>query len=160
MRKLVAPIAIALLALGPAAWAGGSQPKPYKSPEGTIALSHPIFYGDTGTVNTVTAKEFESSCAIPASNGLDAYVFAVPKAYQKIAASVDAVGTDSGPAAYDLDMYFYDKTCKVTGYSNSEGTDESGVFNKGTAYVLVDDYLGDPNVSVHIELHAAETSAY
>nr|MDQ3878712.1 hypothetical protein [Actinomycetota bacterium] len=59
---------------------------------------------------------------------------------------------------YDLDMYFYDKTCKTNGFANSEGTDESGAFPKGTAFVLVDNYLGDPNVSVHIELSPASAS--
>jgi hypothetical protein len=154
MKRLVLPVALVLLAIAPAAWAG-AKPKPYKSPDVTIAVSHPIFYGNTGTVNDVTAKEFESSCATPASNGLDAYVFAVPKPYQKITATVEAIGSDSGPAAYDLDMYFYDKTCKTNGYANATGTDEYGVIPKGTAWILVDNYVGDPNVSVHIELKPA-----
>ncbi|MFN2593673.1 MAG: hypothetical protein ABR579_02145 [Actinomycetota bacterium] len=151
MKKRVLPVALALLMVAPAAWAG-AKPQPYKSAEGTIALSHPIFYGNTGTVNNVTAKEFEQTCAIPASNGVDSYVFAVPKPYQKVTAIVDAIGTDTGPAGYDLDMYFYDKTCKNNGASNVAGVDEEGLLPKGTAYVLVDNYLGDPNVSAHIEL--------
>lgn len=152
MKKSVGAVVVALMAVVPAAWAGGARPQPYKSPEGTIAVPHPILYSNTGSVNDVTAKEFEQNCSIPASNGVDAYVFAVPKAFQKTTAAIEAVGTDTGPGGYDLDMYFYDKTCKNNGAANASGTDEYGVIPKGTAFVLVDNYLGDPNVSVHIEL--------
>ena len=141
------------LALSPqAARAGKKMPKPYKSEEVSIAVAHPIFYGSTQSVNTLTAKEFEARCAIPTSNGLDAYVFEVPAAYQKVVANVEAIGTATGPAGYDLDMFIYDKSCKVTNAFQAEGTDEAGMIPKGSAYVLVHNYLGDPGTKLHITL--------
>jgi hypothetical protein len=147
---LTAALALAL-ALTPVS-AAPKKPKPYKSAEGTLAASHPNFYSASGSVTSVTAKDFENSCAVPQSNGVDALVFAVPKAYQKRLASVTAVGTAATPAGYDLDLYTYDKACKNNGYSNAEGVDEYGYLAKGTAWVLVTNYAGEPGVKVHIEI--------
>jgi hypothetical protein len=154
VRRTMALVLVLLLAamVQPASAGKRKKVKPYKSEEGTIAVAHPLFYDATGSINSVTAKEFEASCATPASNGLDAYVFEVPTAYQSITATVDAIGVPKTPAAYDLDVYMYDKDCAVKGVSNGEGTDESGVMPAGIAWILVDNYLGEPAVSVHIEL--------
>jgi hypothetical protein len=153
-RVLTLGLVLAMAVMVQPAFAGKRKPKvkPYKSEEVTIALSHPVFYGQTGAVNTATAKDFENSCAIPASNGVDAYVFEVPAEYQSISATVKAIGTAATPAGYDLDIYMYDKDCKVKLAANAEGTDEYGVMPPGIAYVLVQNYLGEPNVSFHIEL--------
>jgi hypothetical protein len=153
-RTLFLALALLLGAMVHPAVAGKRKPKvkPYKSEEVTIAVAHPLFYDATGSINSVTAKEFESSCATPSSNGLDAYVFEVPAAYQNITASVKAIGTAKTPAAYDLDVYMYDKDCAVKGVSNGEGTDETGVMPAGISWLLVDNYLGEPAVSLHIEL--------
>ena len=150
-RAIILGLTLALALSTQAAWAG-KKPKPYKSEEVSIAIAHPIFYSTTESVNTVTAKEFEARCAIPASNGLDAYVFEVPAAFQKVAASVEAIGSASGPLGYDLDMFIYDKSCQLTTVFNAEGTDEAGMIPKGTGYVLVQNYLGDPGTKLHIEL--------
>jgi hypothetical protein len=153
-RSMVLALVLVLAALVHPAVAGKKKPKvkPYKSEEVTIAVSHPVFYGNTGSNNSVTAQEFESSCALPSSNGVDAYVFEVPAAYRSITATVKAAGTAQTPAGYDLDVFMYDKDCATTGVSNSEGTDELGVMPAGTAWILVENYLGEPNVSLHIEL--------
>lgn len=153
-RTLALALILLLAAMIQPAAAGKkkSKVKPYKSEEGMIGVAHPLFYDATGSINSVTAKEFESSCATPASNGVDAYVFEVPAAYQSITATVEAIGVPKTPAAYDLDVYMYDKDCAVKAVSNSEGTDESGVMPAGIAWILVDNYLGEPAVSLHIEL--------
>ncbi len=140
------------------AWAGKKKPKPYKSEEVTILVPHPVFYGATGAVNSVTAKEFENrGCATPTTNGLDAFIFEVPKPYQKIVATVEAKrATTSAPTGmYDLDIYLYDVSCKQTLAFNAEGTDESGSIPKGTGWILVHNYLGDPAVRAYIELKPA-----
>lgn len=153
-RAMALGLLVLLVAMIQPATAGKRKPKvkPYKSEEVTVGLAHPVFFGQTGEVNTVTAKEFENSCAIPASNGLDAYIFEVPAAYQTISATVKAVGTAVTPAGYDLDIYMYDKDCNVKIASNVEGTDETGIMPAGISYLLVQNYLGEPNVSFHIEL--------
>ena len=153
-RTIALAVVLLLAAMVQPAVAGKKKPKakPYKSEEVTIAVAHPLFYDATGSINSVTAKEFESSCASPSSNGVDAYVFEVPAAYQNTTAMVKAVGSAKTPAAYDLDVYMYDKDCAVKGASNTEGTDETGVMPAGISWLLVDNYLGEPGVTFHIEL--------
>jgi hypothetical protein len=153
-RTLALVLVLLVAAMVHPAMAGKKKPKvkPYKSEPGTIAVAHPVFYDATGSVNSVTAKEFENTCAIPATNGVDAYVFEVPAAYQSITATVKAIGAAQTPAAYDLDVYMYDKDCAQTAKSNNTGTDESGVMPAGIAWILVDNYLGEPAVSFHVEL--------
>jgi hypothetical protein len=160
-KKLIAlALSLPLLFVGSNALAGKKAPKPYKSEEVTIAVAHPVFYGQSGAVNTVTAKEFENSCAAPASNGLDAYVFEVPKDYQGMPAEISAIGASAGPAGYDLDIYLYDAACKTTLAINAAGTDETGVMPKGTAWILIQNYLGDPGLSAHIELKPYKAPTY
>lgn len=130
-------------------------PKPYVSETITIDIGHPAFHGASGTLLTITAQEFLQSCSIPSSNGLDAYVFEVPEEYLEIDAVIRAVG-DSAPAAgYDLDIYMFDAECSETFFSNSPGTDESGLKPAGTTYVLLHNYQGDP-VDAHYELEVAK----
>jgi len=157
MAKRICALALALLvAVAPYAAAGKKKKKakPYKSEEVTIAVAHPVFYGNSGEVGSVTAQEFENTCAEPASQGLDAWVFEVPGPYRKTQAIVETVGTAGGPAGYDLDMFFYDSECTVLSASQAEGTDETGYAPEGTAWILVHNYLGDPNTSFHIEVKA------
>jgi hypothetical protein len=155
LKKTAAILALALVVgMQPATAAPKKKkkPKPYKSEEVTLGIAHTVVYGNTGSVNSVTAKEFENRCAAPASNGLDAYVFEVPKAYRKIQAFVEAVGSPSQAINYDIDMFLYDANCAVTLAYQAVGNDESGVLAKGTAWVLIHSYEGEPNLSAHIEL--------
>ncbi|MGH2695158.1 MAG: hypothetical protein ACRDJJ_10150 [Actinomycetota bacterium] len=151
-RAVVIGLVLALSLPGYSAWAGKKKPKPYKSEEVTLLLPHPVVYNSTGSVNSITAKEFEARCETPTTNGLDAYVFKVPKPYQKIEAVVEAKG--SATVQYDLDIYLYDKKCTNTLAFNSESADEVGTIPKGTAWVLIHNYLGDPGTTAHIELKA------
>ena len=153
-KTIVLGVVLALALVGPAAHAGKPKAKPYKSEDVSVAVAHPIFFGNTGSINSITAKEFENTCAVPSSNGLDGYVFEVPKQFSKIDAQIDAKGAGPGTAGYDLDIYLYDSTCKPTLAFNSEGTDETGFIPKGTPWVFVHNYLGDPNTTFHIEIKA------
>ena len=146
---------------GPAAGAK-KKPKPYKSEDGIIAVGHTMLYSSTGEVNSITAKEFENSCAIPASNGLDAYVYEVPAAYQKLDMTFKAVG--KAQVAWDLYGFFYDKDCKrLPSAAEAQGavgmSDTSAVMPAGTAYVLIANFAGDP-VTVHYELTAYQAPTY
>jgi hypothetical protein len=137
--------------------AGKKGPKPWKSEEVTLGVPHPLFFGQSGSVNAITAKEFENSCAIPSSNGVDGFVFEVPKEYQGIQASVSGIGAGG---AYDIDMFMYDANCTVTIASQATGSDEVGLLPKGTAFVFIHNYEGDPNVSAHLELKPYKKPTY
>lgn len=153
-RTIILVLVVALVAAlaGPAS-AGKKKkkgPKPYSSEVVSLQSAHPVFFGTSGTVVGVTAQEFIRGCAIPSSNGFDAYVWEVPEAYQAIDSTVSAIGSD--PAIdYDLDIYVFDADCNVTGAFNSTSIDEVGILTKGTSYILVHNYLTGP-VDVQIKL--------
>lgn len=159
MRKkvLVAILLLGLIsALSAPASAGKKRKKkvkPYKSETASIAVAHPVFNSASGTLVSVTGQEFLQSCSIPATNGLDAHVFKIPKPYQKLVASIEAIGETATPVPYDLDIYLYDKKCNQVGVANAAGEDESGVMGKGTAYALVHIYTGPP-MDAYIKLKA------
>jgi hypothetical protein len=164
LRKLLAVVLAAGLVttVGGAAAGAKKKPKPYKSEDGVIAVGHTLLYSSTGEVNSVTAKEFENSCAIPASNGLDAYVYEVPAAYQKLEMTFKAVG--KAQVAWDLYGFFYDKDCKrLPSAAAAQGAvtmaDATGVMPAGTAYVLIANFAGDP-VTVHYELTAYQAQTF
>lgn len=147
-KLLILGLVLALCAalVAPAAAAKKKKPKPYKSEEVTALVGHPVFNGASGSVVAVTAQEFINRCAIPASNGLDGYVFEVPVAYQKIQSSIEAIATGTTDAAQpaDVDIYLFDEGCAITGAFNTEGTDESGVLGAGTKYIFLHNYTGGP----------------
>jgi hypothetical protein len=126
-------------------------PKPYTSEEATINVGHTVLYSQSGTLLSATAQEFLNSCAIPQSNGLDAYVYEAPAEYQNTTASIQAFGGPGTQVAYDLDIFLFDSSCSQLAVFNSTSVDEGGILPKGTAYVLIYNYLGDP-VTVHYEL--------
>lgn len=142
-------MALAVSLLGPAALAGKKKkgPKPYKSDEGMLLLSHTLLIASTGEANNVTLQEFENRCEIPTTNGLDAYVWEVPKDYQKIQSNVAARSTAT--QAWDLYFMMYDKNCELklylsptTSVPNTEDTE--GVMPAGIAYVAIANFLGEP----------------
>lgn len=140
-------LALAAALAGPVA-AKKKGPKPYKSEEVSIEVGHPFFFGTSGTLLGLTPQEFINSCAIPSSNGFDAYVFEVPKDYQKTTAAITATGVaDGSPVEADMDIYLYDSTCTNVGAFNAAGTDESGVMSPGTAFVVVHNYTGGPTTA-------------
>ena len=154
-RKIaVLGLALLLALTSQAAFAGKKKkaPKPYKSEEVSLGVAHTFAYGTTGEVVSVTAQDFQQSCAVPTSQGVDAHVFEVPPEYQKIAAGVKAIGVAAGPVGYDLDMFFYDASCALTFASQAVGTDETGFMPAGTSWILLHNYQGDPNTMAHIEI--------
>lgn len=145
-KLLIVGLVLALAAALTAPAAAGKKkkgPKPYTSEEVTVQIGHPVFNGASGTVVGVTPQEFIQTCALPSTNGLDAYVFEVPKAYQKIQAAIDATGSAQG-IDHDIDIYLFDSSCAPAGAFNAVGTDESGVLSAGTAYILLHNYTGGP----------------
>ena len=152
MRKLIAVAAAFAIVVAPStALAGKKKPKPYKSDTVTIEMGHPVFNGYSGSVVAVTAQEFLARCELPASNGLDAYVFEVPKDYQKLEADFEVTGAPGLPYAYDIDAYLFDSSCKLLSAQNSPGTDQTGMLFKGTAFMLVHNYEPGP-VEVQLSL--------
>jgi hypothetical protein len=154
---LILLVVLALVAaLGAPAVAGKKKkPKPFTSDEGLIAVPHTLLYATSGDVNSVTANEFENTCSIPASNGLDAYVWEVPAEYQKITSDIKSF---SAASMYDLYVFFYKADCTLQPYSlQASGTAGAthapyGEMPKGTAYVLMANFLGDPAGAIHFEL--------
>lgn len=158
-KKILVPVLVVglLLASVVPATAGKkkAKPKPYKSEEGMILAPHTLLFSSTGEVNSVTGREFENRCATPATNGIDAYVYEVPAAYQKIEAQIKAVG--SSTIGHDLYVFFYDKECTrnpmslQAGAATGGANDAEGLMPKGTAYVLIADFCCDP-ATIHYEL--------
>ena len=148
MKKTLAVLLTLVLAtsLAGTATAGKKKakgPKPYKSEEVTIQFGHTVQYGSSGTVVGVTPQEFINSCAIPASNGLDAYVWEVPDDYKNVDALITAFGAGSA-IGYDLDIFLFDEACGITFASQGTTADESTVMAKGTAFILIHNY-GSPS---------------
>jgi hypothetical protein len=146
MKKIIAvTVALAIMVAPTTALAGKKKkgPKPFTSETVSVQMGHPVFNGQSGSVVGLTAQEFMGTCALPASNGFDAYVFEVPADYQKIVAELEAVGA-GGVYAYDLDVYTFDSSCAMTSAQNSPGTDQVGYLAKGTAFVLVHNYEPGP----------------
>jgi len=154
VHALVLVLVVGLL--GPTAMAGKKKkPKPYKSEEGSIAVPHTMLISSSGDTNNVTLKEFENRCEIPTSNGLDGYVYEVPKAYQKIEADVAARASGGTRALY---IILYDKNCEMqlffTGSDAipSAEDDTEGRMPPGIAYIGLANFFGHPQVTVWVEL--------
>jgi hypothetical protein len=133
-------------------------PKPYKSDEVTIQIGHSVLYGYSGTFVGITAQEFVNTCALPTTNGFDAYVWEVPADYKNAQAMISAFGS-GGTAGYDLDIVMFDEGCATTFVSQSTSADEITVMPKGTAYILVYNFGaaaspagGSDTVTAHFEL--------
>lgn len=139
-------LALAAVTAAPASAKKKKGPKPYKSEIVTVEFGHPMFHGNSGSLVGITPQEFLNTCAIPGTNGIDAYVFEVPAEYQKIQSVIDAsgVGTTDGAVAADIDIYLFDEACAFNGVFNTAGTSESGVLAAGTKYVLLHNYTGGP----------------
>ncbi|MEA2453511.1 MAG: hypothetical protein QOG04_2221 [Actinomycetota bacterium] len=133
-------------------------PKPYKSEEVSIELGHSVQYGTSGTLVGITPQEFLNTCAIPTTNGFDAYVWAVPDEYKNVDALIESFGS-GGSAGYDLDMFLFDESCGVTIAAQSGNVDESTFMAKGTAFILIHNF-GSPTspvggsdpITAHFEL--------
>ena len=67
---------------------------------------------------------------------------------------ITATAVGSATGTYDLDMYVYDKNCVNTLAINTAGTDESGMFGAGTAWIFLHNYAGEPGLKAFIEIKA------
>ncbi|MGH2756845.1 MAG: hypothetical protein ACRDI3_03560 [Actinomycetota bacterium] len=158
-RRLVVPLVVLALVASlvvPSAVAGKKKkPKPWKSEEGSIAVPHTMLISSTGERNNVTLREFEARCAIPATNGLDGYVYEVPKEYQTIPSKIAARGSGGTRALY---IILYDKDCQMQMYFTgsdaipSTEDDTEGAMPPGIAYVGLANFFGHPQVTVWVEL--------
>ena len=121
-------------------------PKPYKSEEVTIELGHTVRYQSSGEIVGVTPQEFLRTCAIPSSNGLDAYVWPVPDDYKNVDATITAIGA-GGSLGYDLDIFLFDESCGITMASQNTTVDETTIMLKGTAFILIYNFGAPEGVS-------------
>ena len=149
MRKnmLVAVLLLGLIAALPGSATAAKKKKKaktYKSETAEILAGHGAFYSTTGEPVAVTIQEFQNTCAIPQSNGVDAYVFEVPAAFEKLTGTVETKSSAASPTGLlDMDLFLYNANCERTGVSQAVGGDEYALFAKGTKYVVAHPYEGE-----------------
>ena len=151
-KKLLISAVVGALAISGPAGAAGGRPKPYKSESVTIQFA-------TG-LPPITPAEFLATCDIPTTTqGLDAYVFAVPRPYRNIQAEITTQnkGADlmGAPEHHDIDIYIYDSSCKQIVEFSTEALDEEGYLPPGSAFILLVNYAmpvsGPAEVSFRLE---------
>ncbi len=159
LKNVLAPVLVLALVMGAmtapsVAAKKKKKPKPYTSEEGVVAIGHTLAMSSTGEANSITLNEFEATCAIPATNGIDAFVYEVPAEYQKITSNVAARA--EATATWDLYFLMYDKDCKLLPTYLSPTTtipntaDTEGIMPPGAAYVAITNFAGPPAI-VHWE---------
>jgi len=159
-KTLVIYLVVALGAslLGSTAIAGKKKkkaPQPWKSEEAVIAVPHTMLISSTGERNNVTLREFENRCEIPASNGLDAWVYEVPKEYQAIQSDIAARGVAGQTRSFYVIMY--DENCEMKLYLTgsdaipSAEDDTEGIMPPGIAYLGIASFFGHPGATVWVE---------
>ena len=161
MKKLFAMLIAATLVLGvlagPSAFAGKKKKKPATrtvtlEESGSMLVPAPTSIALFG----ITEGEFVSTCAMPASQGVDAWVLELPDDFRLGTAQIEVVGADV-TGAHDIDVYFYDSGCGLmVDYSLTGGPDESGSIAPGAAWVVVDLFVG---ANATIDLKATATIA-
>ena len=160
-KTVVFGVALLLGAANPALGASDRGLKPYKSETVTIQFGQWAPYGsDPDPMYLVTAQEFQAKCAIPTeTQGLDAYVFAVPRPYRNTDAWIRTKGEGAditGTAEYhDIDIYLYDEECsQIAEYATTSPEDE-GPLPKGSAFIVLANYAmtvsGPAQVSYRLE---------
>jgi hypothetical protein len=145
MRRYIVLLLVAALSLSMLAVAAEAKKKKRKplvtfEAEGSTVLPNPTDLMEVG----VTRAEFEQSCAVPtASQGLDGYVIELPRKVSRVTTRVSVTGTSpTGVGLYDL--FFFDKSCSfLTQILGSDDFDP--LMPRGTAFVLVTNWLGDPS---------------
>ena len=154
-RSLVLVLVACLLGGASVAPAGAkkkAKPKPATFTEsGSLAVGHPgDFFGDVN----LTRQSFLRTCAIPASQGTDGYVIALPEAITAVPTEVQVYGADA-LGVHDLDVFFFDDSCTATGAINTTEVNEFGPMPAGTTYVLVTAFVG---TEVTFEFKATQTA--
>lgn len=131
---------------------GSATPDPDFTDSGTITASNPAAGDPTGLQNVfgVTGTEMNAACAFPpASQGVDGWVTKFPLGFSDGLHSVTAKGTSDEAVGHDLDLYFLDSECQLTGSAASSAADESAVIPPGSVYLLSHLWTG-ANVGVAI----------
>jgi hypothetical protein len=131
---LVLSVAAGLLAFGQT---GAAAQDGKLEVEGEIIGSNPLSSDIGGT----TENAFLAFCEEPPNQGVDGWVVALPEGFGSGAGTVEVSGTDF-TGAHDLDLWFYDAECSGTGSIATEAPDEAGVIPKGTAWVVIDSWIG------------------
>jgi hypothetical protein len=119
---------------------------------GTIAVPNPAAGDPTGLQNVfgVTGTEMNTACKFPpASQGVDGWVTKFPSGFSDGLHSVIAKGTSDETVGHDLDLYFLDSACQLTGSAASPAADESAVIPPASVYLLSHLWTG-ANVKVDI----------
>ena len=133
---------------------GSVTPDPDFTDQGTIAAPNPAAGDPTGLQNVfgVTGTEMNTACTFPpASQGADGWVTKLPSGFSDGLHSVSVTGTSAADstAGHDLDLYFLDSSCELTGSAATPSADESAVIPPGSVYVLTQLYTG-ANVTVAV----------
>jgi extracellular elastinolytic metalloproteinase len=114
---------------------------------GTITTPNPAAGDPTGLQNVfgVTGTEMNTACTFPpASQGADGWVTKLPAGFSDGLHSVSVKGTSDADdtVGHDLDLYFLDSTCQLTGAAASSAADEGAVIPPGSVYLLTQLYTG------------------
>ncbi|NUQ32256.1 MAG: coagulation factor 5/8 type-like protein, partial [Dermatophilaceae bacterium] len=123
--------------------------------QGTITVNNPAAGDPTGLQNVfgVTGTEMNTACTFPpASQGVDGWVTKLPAGFSDGLHSVAVKGTSplDATVGHDLDLYFLDSACALTGSTATSSADESAPIPPGTVYVLTHLYTG-ANVAVDVK---------
>lgn len=129
-----------------------NQVAEWNSPEVAILAPHPALYSESGSVLGVTPVDFVRSCAVPSTNGVDAYVFEVPEQYAGLPAKATAVGNPAGVIASDIDMFTFDDACALQAEFAGPGTTQEGETDANTRFVVVVNSSGHLNQMLHLTL--------
>jgi hypothetical protein len=126
---------------------GTVTPDPDYTDSGTITAPNPAAGDPTGLANVfgVTGTEMSTTCTFPpASQGADAWVTKFPLGFSDGLHSVSVKGTSDADETlgHDLDLYFLDSDCQVTGSVATSAADESAVIPPGSVYLLTQLYTG------------------
>lgn len=151
-RTIVSVLVLGLLAGASVGPAGAKKRKPAPpvtfEASGSIAVADVV---DAWVVNgptSVTIREFTARCAVPLTQGFDAYVVELSDAISKVPADVTLTWTEPVAIA-NLRMIFTNEECMQTGRGSQEGT-----FPAGTKYVIVT--ASTSGVSMEFTLTARE----
>lgn len=119
--------------------------------EGEIAVGTPA----TEVLTSVTRGEFILTCnPEPRTQGTDGWVITLPEGSGDGLQRMTVTGSGG---EHDLEIYFYDSECSPTGDIATEEPDEAGPIPAGSAYAVVDLWIGVGTSFTATITRAAET---
>jgi hypothetical protein len=99
-----------------------------------------LFNPLSGVVDGITQTEFVRRCALPATQGVDGYVIAIPPEHST--GDSVATATGSAPGPYNLDLAFFTADCAFLGDSVTEAANEVAEVPIDTGFIVVNNALG------------------